>query len=84
MKKTYHKPQILFEDITFNTAISGCTAQTVVGCMPTPGVGGWSTPTEVEGNDLIMFVKGVYGCVDTSGCYHVPGSFDQAQLNMLS
>lgn len=84
MKKTYHKPQILFEDITFNTAISACTAQTVTGCVSQPSAGGTITPTEMEGEDLIFFVEGIVGCEMTMECYHVPGRFDESQLAILS
>lgn len=84
MKKTYQKPQILFEDMTFNTAISACTAQIATGCQPQSTDTGLVTPTEIEGQDWIFFVGGVSGCEITHECYHVPQRFDQSQLAMLS
>lgn len=84
MRKTYHKPQILFEDMTFNTAISACTAQIATDCKPQLTDNGFVTPTEMEGEDLIFFVKGVVGCEMTFECYHVPNHFDDSQLATLS
>ncbi len=84
MKKTYHKPQILFEDITFNTAISACTAQSSTDCQPQMVDGETITPTEMEGQEMIFFVEGVVGCQMYAECYHVPGCFDESQLAILS
>lgn len=84
MRKKYQKPQILFEDMTFNTAISACTAQIATGCQTIDTDKGPVTPTEMEGEDLIFFIKGIIGCEMEFECYHVPNHFDNSQLATLS
>ena len=73
MKKTYTKPEILFEDFSLSTSIAvACTYKTKLlsedtGC-------GWADPRHPEN---VLFLNGIQGCVDGPGnydgvCYHVP------------
>ncbi len=76
MKKTYSKPEILFEDFSLSTSIAKCDVTTNFAKNQC----GFYWP--VEGN---IFVSGVSVCeavVEDDGssgyCYHVP--FDDSQL----
>ena len=75
MKRTYTKPEILFEDFSLNTSISaGCEYRDA---NSTEGVCGYP---DRDGN--MIFVTGVTGCkyhqpdVDDTLCYHVPNEFN--------
>lgn len=76
MKKTYSKPEIMFEDFTLNTNIAGdCETKTNVHSNNECGL---------DFSGLMVFMQGMNGCadikVDNVGgdgkfngiCYHVP------------
>ena len=72
MKKTYSKPDVLFEDFSLSTSIAaGCERKTL---LPGPETCGFKFGADV------VFVTGVAGCqeiVDDGSiadgfCYHTP------------
>lgn len=74
MKKTYSKPEILFEDFSLSTSIAA-------GCEYTNGLHAQGD-CGYETRDGIVFVIGVSGCKYTqpdtndSLCYHVPNEYN--------
>ena len=73
MKKTYEKPQILFESFTLNTNISA-------GCEKPTNLPSWNQ-CGLDFSGLMVFMDGMTGCTDikiTEGesfdglCYHTP------------
>lgn len=73
MKKTYSKPEILFEDFSLSTSITaGCRFITK---LATEGVCGYKG----ERSNQVVFTSDVVGCEYTEQdgdtlCYHVPNA----------
>lgn len=69
MKKTYNKPEIIFDDVALSTDIAG-------NCAYIATFDNGSCPIRVEGFNVVIFsetsceVKGVDG---ENVCYHAPG-----------
>ena len=74
MKKTYSKPEIMFEIFTLNTSIAGDCNKII----DTQAKGECGIPGSAP--NIALFVEGVTGCtfIDKDGrdydgyCYHVP------------
>ena len=75
MKKTYSKPEIMFEDFTLSVNIAGdCEIRTNT---PSRNVCSYTVNDEFLG-PLNLFITGVGACIDKNDgdyngvCYHVP------------
>ena len=83
MKKTYNKPEILFEDFSLSTSITaGCTYKNGLHVENACGY-----ETGRGSNKRVVFVHPEHGCVYTEDdgfnglCYHNPGEGFDTMFN---
>lgn len=77
MKKVYRKPEIMFEHLELDNAISACTYMVAKDCRDvTPDDGREDIPYDVvdtiDGGVNKMIYSAYSVCKSTEECYHVP------------
>lgn len=77
MKKVYRKPEIMFEHLELDNAISACTYMVVKNCQDViPDNGREEIPYDVvdtiDGGVKRMIYSAYSVCESTEECYHVP------------
>ena len=77
MKKVYRKPEIMFEHLELDNAISACDYMVAADCQEvTPDNGKEEIPDDVvdtiDGGVKRMIYSALSVCESTEECYHVP------------
>ena len=77
MKKVYSKPEIMFEHLELDNAISACDYMVAAECLEvTPDDGREDIPYDVvdtiDGGVKRMIYSAFSVCESTEECYHVP------------
>lgn len=77
MKKVYRKPEIMFEHLELDNAISACDYMVAADCQDvTPDNGIEDIPYDVvdtiDGGVKRMIYSALSVCESTEECYHVP------------
>lgn len=85
MKKVYRKPEIMFEHLELDNAISACTYMVAANCQDvTPDDGSEDIPYDVvdtiDGGVKKMIYSAFSVCESSEECYHVPAFTSRVEL----
>ena len=89
MKKVYRKPEIMFEHLELDNAISACDYILAIKCQDvTPADGEQDIPFDrvntIDGGVTRVIYEAFYGngCDSSSECYHIPTLSNMTQHNL--
>lgn len=89
MKKVYRKPEIMFEHLELDNAISACDYILATNCQDvTPADGEQDIPFDrvntIDGGVTRVIYETFYGngCDSSSECYHIPTLSNMTQHNL--
>ena len=85
MKKVYRKPEIMFEHLELDNAISACTYMVAENCQDViPDNGREESPYDVvdtiDGGVNKMIYSAFSVCESSEECYHVPVFMSRVEL----